>query len=293
MLDRSRPPADPRQRPGSGAPCRSARPRSPQNPLRNRKLPATWRGAPKQLQELVIPFARMNVEEHGARGVGGVGDVRPAAGQSPDEKAIDGAERELALFAQARARSRHCRAATRSSSRKNRGRAGGPVRSDDHALEALLFELGAQRRGATILPDDGVVDRLARLPIPDRASFPAGWRCRAPARSEARLSDLSSASRPVSSTLRQISSGSCSTHPCRGKIWRNSCCAIATGLHVRAEHDRARRRRALIDDENASLHAAPIPAGYKIRPDDASGPVCRLDILFSPSSSPAFAPSRS
>src|SRR5277367_11758 len=41
----------------------------------------------------------------------------------------------------------------------------------DHALEALLFELGAQRRGATILPDDGVVDRLARPPIPDQRSF--------------------------------------------------------------------------------------------------------------------------
>ena len=195
----------------------------------------------------------MNVQQKCARGVGSVGDVRPAAGQSPDEKTIDRAEGKLALLRK--------RARVLDIVEQPRDLCSGKIGIEqksrtfrDHALEALLFELGAQRRGATILPDDRVVDRLARPPIPDQRQFPADWRCRRQPRSEGWLLDLSSASRPVSSTLRQMSSGSCSTHPSRGKIWAKFLLRHRDWRRVGVEDNGARRRRALIDDENASLH---------------------------------------
>ena len=40
----------------------------------------------------------MNVEQQGAAGIGGIGDVHLAAGQSPDQKRIDGAEHQFTAF---------------------------------------------------------------------------------------------------------------------------------------------------------------------------------------------------
>ena len=47
-------------------------------------------------QQLVVPLQRVDVEQHRARGVAGVGDVQRAAGQLPDEPGVDRAERQLA-----------------------------------------------------------------------------------------------------------------------------------------------------------------------------------------------------
>ena len=44
------------------------------------------------LQDLVVPFQRVDVEHHGAAGVGIVGDVQFSAGQLPDEPGLHGAE---------------------------------------------------------------------------------------------------------------------------------------------------------------------------------------------------------
>jgi hypothetical protein len=46
------------------------------------------------------------------------------------------------------------------------------------------------------------------------------------ATSRAATRALASASCATASCVRQISSGSCSTQPGRGKIWRNSRCAM-------------------------------------------------------------------
>ena len=57
----------------------------------------------KQVEEFVIPGAGVNVEEHGARGVAGVGGVNAAAGQLPEQPGVDGAEGEFAGFGEGRA----------------------------------------------------------------------------------------------------------------------------------------------------------------------------------------------
>ena len=47
----------------------------------------------EQREQVVVPCARVDVEQQRARGVGGVGDMNLAVGQAPDQKAVDGAER--------------------------------------------------------------------------------------------------------------------------------------------------------------------------------------------------------
>ena len=83
--------------------------------------------AREEPQQLVVPAPRVDVEQHGARRVADVGDVRRAAGQLPDQPGVDGAERELAGARRARARRARCRESTRSWSRKNRRRSRRPV----------------------------------------------------------------------------------------------------------------------------------------------------------------------
>ena len=53
-------------------------------------------GHVEQRQQIVIPVILMDVIEACAAGIGGVGDMHPAAGQTPDEKAVDRAETQLA-----------------------------------------------------------------------------------------------------------------------------------------------------------------------------------------------------
>ena len=53
---------------------------------------STAAGTPKRAQQLVVPGSGVNVEEQRAAGVGDVGDVRCAAGEAPDQEAVDGAE---------------------------------------------------------------------------------------------------------------------------------------------------------------------------------------------------------
>ena len=63
------------------------------------------RGTRSSLQQLVVPSPRVDVEQQRARGVGDVGGVDLAAGQPPQQEAVDGAEGEFAaLGALARAR---------------------------------------------------------------------------------------------------------------------------------------------------------------------------------------------
>ena len=52
----------------------------------------------RDLQELVVPLAGVDVEQQRARGIGGVGGVHLAAGEPPEQIAIDGAEHQLAAL---------------------------------------------------------------------------------------------------------------------------------------------------------------------------------------------------
>ena len=112
----------------------------------------------------------MNVVEHGTRGVGGVGGVDCAGGQVPEEPGVDGAEGEIAFVG----------AGSRSGNvvEEPAEFAGGEVCVDDEAgfvldgLEvAVAFELVAELGGATVLPDNGVVEGLAGVAVPEEGGF--------------------------------------------------------------------------------------------------------------------------
>ena len=53
-------------------------------------------GYVERRQQLIVPRQAMEIEEQGARGVGGVGGVEPPAGQLPDQPRVHRAEGDLA-----------------------------------------------------------------------------------------------------------------------------------------------------------------------------------------------------
>ena len=119
----------------------------------------------EQLAQVRVPASAADVEQQRARGIGRVGGVQLAAGQPPQQEAVDGAERELALLGRgARAvdvveqpgdfRRREIRIEQQTGARRNQ------------RLMALLAQRGAGVGGAPVLPDDGIVDRLAGGAIP-------------------------------------------------------------------------------------------------------------------------------
>ena len=190
-----------------------------------------------------------------ARGVGGVGDVHAAAGQPPDQQAVDGAEGELAALGASRAPgdvveqpgdlgggeigieqqpgafARPAPRRPRAQPLRKRRRCGGPARR---------WRCGSAGRCAR--SQTSVVSRWLVMPI-------AASRC-----AEQPAVRAPRAASP--SVVRQISSGSCSTQPGAGKCCGNSCCATATASPRRAEDDGARRGRALIDHQNVRSHPA-------------------------------------
>ena len=52
----------------------------------------------QELQQFVVPLAGVDVEQQRARGIGGVGGVHLAAGQPPQQVAVDGAEQQFAAL---------------------------------------------------------------------------------------------------------------------------------------------------------------------------------------------------
>src|SRR3954469_11596513 len=55
-------------------------------------------GHAEQTEQFVVPFASLNIEEHGARSVARVGHMRATAGQIPNQPGINSAKRELPGF---------------------------------------------------------------------------------------------------------------------------------------------------------------------------------------------------
>src|SRR5581483_12156499 len=113
-----------------------------------------------------VPVAIAQVEQHRARGVGGVDDVARAAGEVPDEPAVDGTEGELAGLGAA------LQASASVVEQPAQLRAG-EVGVDDEARarahlvrEAAGPQLVAEGRGAPALPDDGIADRAAGGALP-------------------------------------------------------------------------------------------------------------------------------
>ena len=120
----------------------------------------------QQRQQIVVPLVGVDVEQHGAAGVGDIGHMAAPARELPDQPAVHGAEGQLAaLGGGARA----------VDVVQNPAQLGArEIGVDQQARLALdgvgmsgLAQLGAQRLGAAVLPDDGVVYGLARGAVPD------------------------------------------------------------------------------------------------------------------------------
>ena len=162
----------------------------------------------EQRQQLVVPLARVEVEQHRPRRVRQVGDVRRAAGQLPDEPGVDRPEGQLPL--------RPLGAPEDPLELRRR-----EVRVGDEPrplADQRRRQLRAAIRGAPVLPHDRAVHRPAGTALPHHGRLAL---VRDPDRVEVAgvAPAAASASAAAGSTLAQISSGSCSTHPGRGK-----CC---------------------------------------------------------------------
>ena len=117
-------------------------------------------------QDLVVPVKGVDVEQHGAAGVGIIGDVDLAAGQFPDQPGLHRAEQQLAGLGLLPRAGDVVQDPFQLGGRK--------VGVDDKARllpegfgVAAGLQLVAVGAGAPALPDDGVVDRLAGVPVPD------------------------------------------------------------------------------------------------------------------------------
>ena len=124
-----------------------------------------WRHA-EQAAQLVVPLAAADIEQQRARGVGCVGRMHLAAGEPPQQKRVDRAEGELARL---RGRPR-----AGDMVEQPGDLAGGEIWIEQQPglrgncrLMAGAAQIVAGLRGAPVLPDDGVVDRLAAGAVPD------------------------------------------------------------------------------------------------------------------------------
>ena len=174
----------------------------------------------EDLQQLVVPVEGLQVHQHGAAGVGDVGDVHAAvrpAGEVPQQPAVGVAEDGVALLG----RLAHPVDVVEDPLDLAAGEVGGRrqagLAADDVAV-AVAFEGAGDAVGAGVLPDDGVVVRPAGAPVPDHGGLAlVGDADARRGRSASRLAAFS-ALWMTARVRSQISTGSCSTQPARGRI---------------------------------------------------------------------------
>src|SRR5581483_10084269 len=120
----------------------------------------------EERRKLRIPGTARDVEQQRTRRICGIGCVHATASEPSQQETIDGAEGELACL---------CGAAGAIDMLEEPGDLAGreirvehePGFGGDAGLKAALAQCCAEIRGAAVLPDDGVVDRLAGGAIPD------------------------------------------------------------------------------------------------------------------------------
>ena len=123
-------------------------------------------GHAEQLEQIVVPGQRVDVEQHGPRRVADVGDVRGAARQLPHEPGIDRPERELTgIGSLARPRDVVQNPGDLAPGKIGIDHEPGTVANE--RLVAVRLELVAELRGPAILPHDRRMDGLPGLPVPD------------------------------------------------------------------------------------------------------------------------------
>ena len=126
-------------------------------------------GDAQHAAQLRVPTELVDIEQHGAAGVGIVGDV--GAGQLPDKPRLHRAEQQLALLRLLPCAGNVVQYPT--------DLGGGEIGVDQKAgggldafAETTALQLLAQLRRAAALPHDGVVDRHAGIFVPDDGGLP-------------------------------------------------------------------------------------------------------------------------
>ena len=139
----------------------------PNSPAQSRTSGSSDARHAEQLAAAPRPSAPSRMSNSSVRdGVGGVGGVHLAAGQPPEQEAVDGAEGEPPGLAPPRARRRRGRAARRSWWRRNTDRAAARSCAAIAGSWPAARSAAQASRGAAVLPDDGVVDRPAGRAVP-------------------------------------------------------------------------------------------------------------------------------
>jgi hypothetical protein len=112
----------------------------------------------------------MDVIEHGARGIGGVGHMGSTTGQLPDQKAIHRAKQQFPppRFV-ARALDMVQNPFQLGAREIGIGQQAGPF--DDNLIIARFAQAAAKIGGATVLPDNRIVDRLPGRSVPNQCGF--------------------------------------------------------------------------------------------------------------------------
>ena len=161
----------------------------------------------EQGQKFVVPIERVNIEEHGAGGVGAVGDVHfpPVSFHTSQVSTVPNSSSPL----RALPRPLHVVENPFDLARGKIGVGDQPVFLIISDAPPFHFDDG---RRPTALPDDRVTDGFARLPIP--YNVVSLWLVMP-------MAAMSSGSMPLRATtsiitpywLDQMSMGSCSTHP--------------------------------------------------------------------------------
>ena len=111
---------------------------------------------PEQREQLVVPGAGCEIEQHRAGGVRDVGEVSDAVRELPDEPGVDRAEGEL-LLRQLGAPQDPLEL------RRREVRVGDEPRARAHQVGG---QLGTALGRPAVLPDDGRVDRTSGSPLP-------------------------------------------------------------------------------------------------------------------------------
>ena len=125
------------------------------------------RGDVHGAQKHLVPAMLVDVVEHGAGGVGGVGHVRMPGAETIGQKAVHRAKAQFALFG-AGARIRH-RVQQPLQFGAGKVGVGDQPRAVAHDVaQPIALESLDERRGAAALPDDGVVEGLLRLALPQK-----------------------------------------------------------------------------------------------------------------------------
>ncbi len=107
----------------------------------------------------------MDVQQQGARGIGGVGGVNRSAGQFPDEPGVYGARQQAASLGRISRAGRVVQDPGHLGGRKI-GVEQQARRRRDLGLQPLILQPAADLRGAPVLPDNGPVDRAAVRLVP-------------------------------------------------------------------------------------------------------------------------------